>query len=179
MELHERDVFRRTDYRRAAYEDESSREREPRVDEVTRRRRKMTILKRRGWQTRDYPGGKGGSARKCERTFGRDASRGRIKCNDVTLLFFFSFSRTCHVYGVLSLSLHRLSGTCTADNRRRKRRSKGKELCNNNTRLSAGSRVLSLRTEKMNALLCVYKHEFYSLVKRRDDEIEAVVRSTD
>lgn len=27
MELHERDVFRRTDYRRAAYEDESSRER--------------------------------------------------------------------------------------------------------------------------------------------------------
>lgn len=117
MELHERDVFRRTDYRRAAYEDESSREREPREDEVTRRRRKTMMLKRREWQTRDYPG-EGGSARKCERTFGRDASRGRIKCNDVTLLFFFFFPYVSRVRCVIA-KLHRLSGTCTADNRRK------------------------------------------------------------
>lgn len=56
------------------------------------KRRKMMMMKRR-WQTRDYPGVE---VRKCEKTFGRDVSRGRFKCNDVTLLFFFPYV-TCTV----------------------------------------------------------------------------------
>lgn len=53
----------------------------------------------RGWQTRDYPG-EGGEEESARERSGRDASRGRIKCNDVTLLFFlffFSVRVTCTV----------------------------------------------------------------------------------
>lgn len=141
--VHERDVFRRTDYRRAAYEDESSRERERERESVRRRRsdeeeEKDDDAEEERVADSRLSGGRGGSARKCERTFGRDASRGRIKCNDVTLLFFFFYFPYVSRVRCVIAKLHRLGGTYAADNRRRrKRRSKGKELCNNNTRLSA------------------------------------------